>query len=797
MPSKWSARIFQRKFPHLLHSGVHKERGDTECEQGRVELFKHKPLQHPWQIRLLELLPRDKPDSVRGKIRLIPGGDAKQIDPNYDVKQDADKVAYYALSYTWGDSKVKQEIQLDDKTFFVTANLYAFLWQWTPDRDKPSFFIWIDAISIDQENIKERNEQVKRMTSIYENAATGLIWLGPEAENSNLAMRGLSILATKGYTPGETSTGDAAIFRLNKDISLDEEFVLAIKHLLERPWWTRVWVIQEATVPEQSYLVLCGSMTIQWSFLHTALRSFRELTLVIPELGKLRSLIFRYSRPDLFLWKIRNARQSTPNSTKLFSLVCTGRRCEASNQRDHVYAFLGMTGSESTTSFNPDYEKSVNEVYQDFTQYMISTQSYGHNLDILGQAGSSSVGGGELRVDFRKLLDVTDQLNSVLQKRIDGNITESDADGEHILNLMFNEVRPLLIQACENPQFDALMREILPPPMYSFLRVFMGFDSAHSFQRFLSSHLEQISILEEDVVNWMEMSQQLITPIKSGPTSILKFANTLETSSCTIADKIVTCFSSETLDTSLTLQRQSQEKLPSWVPIWNKPLATIPVHKHFGNLLDGENFVYNASGRDPQPFLLGPSSLFNFNGHELHLRGFRVDVIKKLTSLIFTAGDWHSQHDEEAIWAKIQDTVDLNIEIYEGTNETMVDALRRTVMADIVFEEYEPIRRLKRAKQHQDKDYADNTTAPNWSRDACNGRSLATTAAKLIGLVPRLAQVDDEIFVLAGGQVLYVLRPIGKCFQYIGESYIHGLMDGEALQKLEDGTAEVDIIRII
>jgi hypothetical protein len=214
-------------------------------------------------------------------------------------------------------------------------------------------------------------------------------------------------------------------------------------------------------------------------------------------------------------------------------------------------------------------------------------------------------------------------------------------------------------------------------------------------------------------------------------------------------------------------------------------------------LPDGENFVYNASGRNPQPFLLGSSSLFNFNGHELQLRGFRFDVIKQLASLIFTGGDWHSQHDEEAIWAKIQDTVDLNVGIYEATNETMVDALRRTVIADIAFEGNEPIGRLKRGKQDQDNDYTDDTAAQNWNRVACNGRSLATTAGKLIGLVPRLAQVDDEIFVLAGGQVLYILRPVGECFQYIGESYIHGLMDGEALRKLEDGTVEVDIIRII
>jgi hypothetical protein len=66
-----------------------------------------------------------------------------------------------------------------------------------------------------------------------------------------------------------------------------------------------------------------------------------------------------------------------------------------------------------------------------------------------------------------------------------------------------------------------------------------------------------------------------------------------------------------------------------------------------------------------------------------------------------------------------------------------------------------------------------------------------------MGLVPRTARVGDEIFVLAGGQVLHVLRPVGECFQYIGESYVHGLMDGEALQRLDDGTTKVETVRII
>lgn len=64
-------------------------------------------------------------------------------------------------------------------------------------------------------------------------------------------------------------------------------------------------------------------------------------------------------------------------------------------------------------------------------------------------------------------------------------------------------------------------------------------------------------------------------------------------------------------------------------------------------------------------------------------------------------------------------------------------------------------------------------------------------------MVPRPAQVNDEIFVLVGGQVLYVLRPVGEGFQYDGESYIHSLMDGVALRRPKDNMAKIDTSWII
>ena len=51
-------------------------------------------------------------------------------------------------------------------------------------------------------------------------------------------------------------------------------------------------------------------------------------------------------------------------------------------------------------------------------------------------------------------------------------------------------------------------------------------------------------------------------------------------------------------------------------------------------------------------------------------------------------------------------------------------------------------------------------------------------------MVPVSATVGDAIFAFVGGQVLYVLRTTGlstKYNTYIGEAYVHGLMDGEVM----------------
>lgn len=83
---------------------------------------------------------------------------------------------YYCLSYTWEPSRPQHQVWLNKKPFLVGYNLWLFLNSArSAGLNTP---IWIDAISIDQENVEQRNQSVSRMGDIYANAERVFLWLG-------------------------------------------------------------------------------------------------------------------------------------------------------------------------------------------------------------------------------------------------------------------------------------------------------------------------------------------------------------------------------------------------------------------------------------------------------------------------------------------------------------------------------------------------------------------------------------------------------------------------------------------
>ena len=54
--------------------------------------------------------------------------------------------------------------------------------------------------------------------------------------------------------------------------------------------------------------------------------------------------------------------------------------------------------------------------------------------------------------------------------------------------------------------------------------------------------------------------------------------------------------------------------------------------------------------------------------------------------------------------------------------------------------------------------------------------------AGYIGLAPGRTEVGDVIGVFEGGKAPLVMRPHGQQWELIGDSYIHGVMHGEAFK---------------
>jgi hypothetical protein len=65
----------------------------------------------------------------------------------------------------------------------------------------------------------------------------------------------------------------------------------------------------------------------------------------------------------------------------------------------------------------------------------------------------------------------------------------------------------------------------------------------------------------------------------------------------------------------------------------------------------------------------------------------------------------------------------------------------------------------------------------------CAHRALFVTKRGYIGLAPWNARRGDAVAVLSGGRTPYLIRPWGSTSRYelVGESYVYGIMAGEAL----------------
>ncbi|KAF8859439.1 HET-domain-containing protein [Acephala macrosclerotiorum] len=183
-----------------------------------------------FQLRRLSLSPGDFHDPICGALETVSLGEH----PKYE-----------ALSYVWGKDMAPTPIILEGTEIHITQNLDTALRHLRHGQMSRS--LWVDAVCIDQSNVVERAEQVKLMNRIYRSASTVLVWLGPDADNSDEVMRKIQIFDKQSWQT--------------------YDFQVGFMEILYRPWFTRIWVLQEFLLGRNPRIG-CGTIWIPWvSFL--------------------------------------------------------------------------------------------------------------------------------------------------------------------------------------------------------------------------------------------------------------------------------------------------------------------------------------------------------------------------------------------------------------------------------------------------------------------------------------------------------------------------------------------------
>ncbi|OBR14671.1 Ankyrin and HET domain-containing protein [Colletotrichum higginsianum IMI 349063] len=295
---------------------------------------------------------------------------------------------YTALSYCWGDPHMTKPIVIDGQAVQVTTNLESALRHLAVERWSDADLgrsLWVDAICIDQRNEAERAQQVALMKDIFRNAHQTFLWLGPATADSGLAMDSLRRMSRSTASIGQhfntwsrfpfadvSSGSDPLLVSIRgildatlAELCLDDFARLkALSALFDRPWFRRVWVIQERVLSLHS-VVCCGREWIEWEWFR---QGFWLLCGVRDNLNIVGS---GSGRPDsaalaAFLTTAMNrvipVSFTRPNSSLLvlFSLLsgmAAKAQLQASDRRDYVFAILSLIDLSRSPLIVADYTK--------------------------------------------------------------------------------------------------------------------------------------------------------------------------------------------------------------------------------------------------------------------------------------------------------------------------------------------------------------------------------------------------------------------------------------------------------
>ena len=295
------------------------------------EKLRYQPIGRPDEIRLVKIIPGSRLSAVKCELQ------SAILGPEIPK--------YVALSYCWGDAKYKTWVSCDGKRLALTKDLLNAIRRLR--RKNETVTLWIDQICINQEDLEERGSQVQLMRRIYESATNVLIWLGDEADKSSVAIELIPRLSQiQGINVSNRTVKDWR----------------PLKSLLSRPWFGRMWILQELGVASSASLV-CGNHSISWQHLSDLINYMHSTGMWLGAFGSsgYSSSVSAYGR----LASLLSIREEISKHGTVCSLTAlrSSTYFDASDPRDKIYALTGICECDGHF-IRPDYSKDVLNVYR-------------------------------------------------------------------------------------------------------------------------------------------------------------------------------------------------------------------------------------------------------------------------------------------------------------------------------------------------------------------------------------------------------------------------------------------------
>jgi hypothetical protein len=305
--------------------------------------YRYEPLPTGKWTRLLRLFPGKPDDPII--VDLFP----------IDLES---RPSYEAVSYAWGDPGDRRKITCLGHPTHITVSLFQALHRFRQSTEVR--ILWADAICIDQSNVMERGHQVSIMSSVYEGAERVLIWIGEDTMGAaKQAFQFITVVNQ--YLESEAlkyqhiknpralisniplEPGKHPLVNYSRELS-------NVRKVVQRPYFSRVWALQEVGLAS-SALVHYGKYTI-------GIEHIVQLCLVFSYRMDLRlNEASHLANALLVIWSTFDIEETWLKSLYLVhrlagemrkqarvdfsSVLACGRAFQASDPRDHIYAFLG------------------------------------------------------------------------------------------------------------------------------------------------------------------------------------------------------------------------------------------------------------------------------------------------------------------------------------------------------------------------------------------------------------------------------------------------------------------------